>query len=172
MNPLRTPMVPLLAAMLVACGDPVQESGTAATAEASKFLTAASLGEQVVLPTADYLKLPRYRNADLEYGRNLALQCRTCHSFEREESSPLGPNLHGLFGRRVGSLDDYSYSPAVAGADFVWTPRALDAWLASPWRFLPGNRMAYAGLPDQAARDALIAALLQLTEPGATAEGA
>lgn len=172
MNPVRTSILPMLAAMLVACGGPAPETGTATPAGATDYLTAASLGEQVVLPTADYLKLPRYRNADRDYGRNLAMQCRMCHSFEPGESSPLGPSLHALFGRRAGSVDDYAYSSALAEADFVWTPQALDGWIAAPWRFLPGNRMAYAGVQDQAARDALIAALLQLTEPKAADDGA
>ncbi|NNF41188.1 MAG: hypothetical protein HKN64_07395 [Woeseiaceae bacterium] len=48
-------------------------------------------------------------------------------------------------------------------ADFVWTPRALDAWLAQPGRFLPGNRMSFAGLMQQSQRDDLIAYLLHVT---------
>lgn len=176
MKPLRTPILPTLAtitAMMIAgCSDPASDTEAAASEKTADVLIAANLGEQVVLPTGDYLKLSRYQNADLEYGRKLAMQCRTCHSFEQRASSPLGPNLRGLFGRRAASLDDFAYSPALAQADFIWTPRALDAWIAAPWRFLPGNRMAYAGLPDQAARDALIAALLHLTEAKVTAEGA
>jgi cytochrome c2 len=50
-----------------------------------------------------------------------------------------------------------------AEAEFLWTPAALDAWLAQPAAFLPGNRMAYAGLNDQSDRDAVIAALVKQT---------
>jgi cytochrome c len=48
-------------------------------------------------------------------------------------------------------------------ADFVWTPRALDAWLAQPGRFLPGNRMTFGGVRGQRDRDDLIAYLLMKT---------
>lgn len=173
MTSLRATLLTCLAMTVGACGQAGPESSAAAAAAGqADELTAATLGKQVVLPVADYLKLPRYRDADAEYGRNLVLQCRACHNLDAEDSSPLGPSLHGLFGRRAGSLADFAYSPALAGADFVWTPRALDAWLAAPWRFLPGNRMAFAGLSDQQARDAVIAALLRLTEPDTAPGGA
>lgn len=167
MSPLRALLPTIVAVTAVACSRSGHEQDAATPDEQPGYLTAATLGEQVVLPTADYLRLARYREADVEYGRNLALQCRTCHNLDDRASSPLGPSLYGLFGRRAGSLGDFSYSPAMQAADFVWTPRALDAWIAAPWRFVPGNRMSFVGLSDQDARDALIAALLQITE-GAT----
>ncbi|HET6629616.1 MAG TPA: c-type cytochrome [Woeseiaceae bacterium] len=160
-----------LALACAACHGP--GSGTeAADGEAeATYLTAATLGEQVVLPTADYLELPRYRNASFAYGKNLAMQCRACHTFEKGAAGSLGPSLYGLFGRRAGSVDGYPYSPALAKAGFYWTPRALDGWLTQPGRFLPGNAMAFAGLPDQEERDAVIAALLRLTAPPAGTGG-
>jgi len=134
-------------------------------------VTAATLGAQVVLPTADYLLLPEYRNADPEYGARLVMQCRACHSFEPGGPAVSGPNLHGIFGRPAGDADGYPYSPALAEADFIWTPEALDAWLAQPMRFLPGNRMVFPGLNEQGDRHAVIAELLRLTNntaaPGA-----
>ena len=165
MSPWRSTLLTLLSVSLPACGGSSGGTATSPGGYAADLPTAATLGEQVVLPSADYLELPRYRDADPDAGRHLTLQCRACHHLDRPESTPLGPSLHGMFGRQAGSLADYRYSPALAEADFVWTPRALDAWLAAPWRFLPGNRMAYAGLPDAAARDALIAALLRMTSP-------
>lgn len=154
-----------LALACAACnGDGSGTDAADSNAEAA-YLTVATLGEQVILPTADYLELPRYRNASIEYGNNLAVQCRACHTFKKGASGSLGPGLYGLFGRPAGSVDGYPYSPALADASFYWTPRALDAWLAQPARFLPGNSMAYAGLRNPVDRDALIAALLRLTAP-------
>ena len=131
------------------------------------MVTAATLGAQVVLPTADYLELPEYKSADHAYGVQLAMQCRACHSFEPGEPSISGPNLHGVFGRAAGDVDGYPYSRALSEADFIWTPEALDAWLAQPTRFLPGNRMAYPGLRKQEDRNAVIAELLRLTNDSA-----
>jgi cytochrome c len=48
-------------------------------------------------------------------------------------------------------------------ANFVWTPEALNAWLAQPGRFLPGNRMTFAGVFQQDDRNNLIAYLLEVT---------
>lgn len=76
----------------------------------------------------------------------------------------LGPNLHGFFGRRAGSAPDFDYSPVLREASFVWTPRALDAWLAQPARFLPGNRMSFTGVHDAGDRASLIAYLLEVSD--------
>ena len=134
------------------------------------MLTGATLAEQVVLPTGDYLRLPKYANADPELGQRLAMQCRACHTFERGGPHLNGPNLHGFFGRPVASAPGYAYSPALLEAEFIWTPDALDAWLAQPAAFLPGNRMAYVGLNEQTDRDAAIAALLRQTTAQETKE--
>ena len=40
---------------------------------------------------------------------------------------------------------------------------ALNAWLAQPGRFLPGNRMTFAGVFEQGDRNDLIAYLLEVT---------
>lgn len=153
----------LLILLLAACGEPNPGDTTEDAPLEPAMLTAATLGEQVVLPTGDYLQLPRYAEADLETGQRLAMQCRACHSFDAGGPNLIGPNLHGFFGRPVASAPGYGYSPALREADFIWTPDALDAWLAQPATFLPGNRMAYAGLSDRSDRDAVIAALLRLT---------
>ena len=160
-----------VAALFAACSGPasdvdVQESGTN-----PGVLTAKTLGEQVVLPTADYLELPEYRDADPEYGARLAMQCRACHIFELDGPAVAAPNLHGIFGKPVAAATGFPYSAALASADFIWTPLALDAWLAAPQRFLPGNRMAYPGLRDADDRKALIAALLRLTTDDAAEPG-
>ena len=153
----------LMTLVLGACGRSKSGDASLETPLEPARMTAATLGEQVVLPTDDYLRLPRYAEADLETGQRLAMQCRACHSFDRGGPNLLGPNLHDFFGRPVASTPGYAYSPALREAEFIWTPEALDAWLAQPAAFLPGNRMAYAGLNDRADRDAVIAALLKLT---------
>lgn len=155
----------MLALLCAACNGPSAVVGAANHEETSSVM-ATTLDDQVVLPTADYLKLPQYKNVDVEYGRQLARQCLACHSFEKNSAGPAGPSLYGFFGRPVGSVDGYAYSAALTNASFIWTPRALDAWLAQPARFLPGNRMAYAGMANQDNRNALVAALLQLTNDG------
>lgn len=127
------------------------------------LLTAATLGAQTVLASAEYLAVEPYATADRENGKRQAQICRACHSLDEGGSNMIGPNLHGFFGKPVGSVPDFSYSAAVTEADFVWTPRALDAWLIQPARFLPGNRMIFAGVADEQDRVDLIAYLLGAT---------
>lgn len=146
----------IMAAAVAACG-----GGGGEPAEPG--LTAAGLGEQTIKTPVEWLASEPYNAADLEAGRAQARVCLACHSLNDGGPNMIGPNLYGFFGRGVGGLDNYSYSEAIKTADFVWTPRALDAWLRQPASFLPGNRMTYAGVPDETDRRDLIAFLLAAT---------
>jgi cytochrome c len=160
----RKMAVPLVAAayLVSACGaDP--GSPSAGGNDGATPLTAATLGEQTVLPAADYLTQAPYAGADRGNGQRLAQMCKACHSLGEGGVHMLGPNLHGFFGKAAGSAESYSYSAALQEADFVWTPRALDAWLARPARFLPGNRMSFAGVSSANDRADVIAYLLEAT---------
>ena len=135
------PAAAALVTLVAACGKKADESGNGPAA--APFPTAATLGEQTVLTAAEYLETEPYASADRSKGERQAVLCKACHSLERG-----GPNMIG---------------PALRNADFVWTPEALDAWLAQPGRFLPGNRMTFAGVPDREDRANLIAYLLEST---------
>lgn len=126
-------------------------------------LSAATLGEQTVLGVSDYLALEQYQAANRNKGERQAMICKACHSFDAGGSNMIGPALFGFFGKGAGEQAGFDYSPAMQAADFVWTPRALDAWLAQPGRFLPGNRMTFGGVSGRQDRDDLIAYLLVKT---------
>ena len=128
-------------------------------------MTAATLGEQAVRPAADYLAQTPYAGADRDNGQRLAQMCKACHTIGKGGVNMVGPNLYGFFGRRAGSSGGYVYSAALQESDFVWTPRALDAWLAQPARFLPGNRMSFPGVSRASDRADMIAYLLEATSP-------
>lgn len=149
------------AIMLLGCGDRSQDSGP--TAETTPLLTAATLGEQTVLTVSEYLSEAPFLGADRSNGANQARICGACHSLDKDGPNMIGPALYGFFGTEAGSREGFDYSPAITNADFVWTPRALDAWLAHPGRFLPGNRMTFAGVLRQSDREDLIAYLLEKT---------
>jgi cytochrome c len=80
----------------------------------------------------------------------------------------IGPALFGFFGKEVGTRSGFEYSAVMRNASFTWTPEALNAWLAQPGRFLPGNRMTFAGVSKQGDRDDLIAYLLTVTSADMT----
>jgi len=148
--------------LLSGCKQGAEETGAESEPDEAP-LTAATLGEQSVLTPTEYLAQPVYAAADREQGRKQALLCRACHTFENGGSHMLGPNLSGLFGSKIGTKDGFDYSEAVVEAEFIWTPRALDAWLAQPGRFLPGNKMTFAGVADPGDRADLITYLLEVT---------
>ncbi|WP_417461891.1 c-type cytochrome [Kordiimonas sp.] len=102
-------------------------------------------------------------DGDAEKGKRIFNRCKACHNLTAAERSRMGPNLDGLFGRGAGSKEDYKYSKALAEADFVWTEEKLDAWLSAPKTFLPGNKMAFAGLRKEQDRMDLMAYLRTAT---------
>ena len=141
------------------CSDDSATSGDGA----AEALTAATLGEQSVMTAAEYLAQPPYAAADRDNGQRLAQMCKACHTVGRGGVHMIGPNLFGFFGKPAGSAERYAYSAALQEADFAWTPRALDAWLARPARFLPGNRMSFPGVSSASDRADVIAYLLEAT---------
>lgn len=104
-------------------------------------------------------------DAHLARGEILSFACRACHGLAPGDPSPLGPPLHGMFGRPAASLPDFKYSRALKESGIVWTEETLDAWLARPDGFIPGNDMAFAGFRSADDRRALIAYLKMQTAP-------
>ena len=101
-----------------------------------------------------------YAQANYQAGRTVFAQCRSCHTTDPCGANRVGPNLHAVFGRDVGAREGFTYSPAVQNADFIWDADHLDHWLANPQTFLPGNRMAFAGVRDDEQRRDVIAYLM------------
>ena len=158
----RIILVGMLAALMLASGCGRESGDDGASAEVA--LTAETLGEQTVRSNVEYLAEPPYSAADPGNGEAQARLCRACHTFERDGVNMLGPGLYGFFGNTVGTIEGFGYSNALLAADFVWTPRALDAWLQRPASFLPGNMMAFGGIRDPEDRADLIAYLLAVTD--------
>lgn len=103
---------------------------------------------------------PPYNEASYDAGRRVFAQCRSCHVIQAGAPHRVGPNLHAVFGREIGTAEGFTYSQAVQDANFVWDADHLDHWLQNPQTFLPGNRMAFAGVRDETQRRDLIAYLM------------
>ncbi len=93
------------------------------------------------------------------HGKLLFLRCASCHDISGTPSQKIGPNLKGVVGRPSGSLPGYQYSAAMQKAHLVWDAPTLDRWLTNPNALVPGTAMAFAGLPNEADRQAVIAYL-------------
>ncbi|MGB3626344.1 MAG: cytochrome c family protein, partial [Henriciella sp.] len=101
-----------------------------------------------------------YRSADYSLGRRTFKLCSACHTVTEGGQNLVGPNLHGIFSREVGTLPGFRYSKALEEADFLWTPDHVDAWLSNPKSYLPGNNMSFVGVRKPADRQAVIAYLM------------
>lgn len=98
--------------------------------------------------------------ADVKRGEKLFEECRACHTLESGSSS-VGPDLHGVFGRRAGALEDFRYSPALKKSGITWSRQTLDAYVADPQKAVPANRMPYGGMPEAKDRADLLEYLQQ-----------
>lgn len=99
---------------------------------------------------------------DAGNGEQIFRQCRACHQIGEGAKNIVGPQLNGLIGRRVGSVEGFNYSKAnkeFGDKGQVWSEEELMKYLAAPLTYMRGTKMAYAGLKDEAARRDLIAYL-------------
>src|SRR3569833_1620521 len=82
-----------------------------------------------------------YADGDAMHGKEIyESRCIACHS---PDANRVGPMHRGVFGRKAGSLTNYTYSKALKASDFVWNDRTLDAWLTNPQAFEPGQKMKF-----------------------------
>jgi len=100
---------------------------------------------------------------DADRGEKRFEDCASCHVVAAGQNG-VGPSLHGIFGRKAASLDDFRYSSAMRKSGITWTAQMLETFIADPQKLVPANRMPYAGMPDAAARDDLIAYLEKATK--------
>jgi len=63
---------------------------------------------------------------DSKKGANLfKTRCAQCHSVVSSEGNKIGPNLHGLFGRKTGSVEGFSYTDANKQKGITWDESTL-----------------------------------------------
>lgn len=98
--------------------------------------------------------------ADIEAGKKVFSKCIGCHQIGEGAVDRIGPHLNGIFGRKAGAHDGFSYSKSMkrAGVDgLVWTAETLDAYLENPRALVSKTRMSFRGLKDADDRRAVLA---------------
>lgn len=99
-------------------------------------------------------------------GKRVFNKCRACHVVEKEQNK-IGPTLHGVIGRKAGTVEGFNYSDAMRESDVTWTEETIAEYLADPKGYIPGNKMVFVGLKKAEDREAVIA---YIKEAGGEAE--
>jgi cytochrome c len=97
---------------------------------------------------------------DVGHGETVFKGCAACHT--TDSTNRVGPGLGGVIGRKAGTAAGFRYSNAMKNSEIVWDAKILDAFLESPQKVVPGNRMPYAGLKNPTDRADLAAYLATL----------
>lgn len=119
----------------------------------------------VIVGAAGVAAGPALAEGDAAKGQRIFnTQCRTCHKVEKDASSPVGPTLHGLFGRPSGTLAGFEYSDAMKKAAITWDDATLAEYLKDPKAKVPGTKMVFAGLKNPAQIEDLVAYLKSATK--------
>ena len=98
---------------------------------------------------------------DADAGKKVFSKCAVCHTAVAGKNG-LGPSLFGVVGRPSASVAGYNYSDAMKAANKTWDEATLNAYLTDPKAAVPGNKMAFAGLPNPDDRANVIAYLATL----------
>ncbi|WP_253284442.1 MULTISPECIES: cytochrome c family protein [unclassified Ruegeria] len=93
-------------------------------------------------PAAETAAVAAAASGDIKAGKKVFRKCSACHKLN-EGSNAVGPSLHAVIGKPAGQVEGFKYSAPVQNSGIVWTQENLNAFLADPKGFLPGNRMQY-----------------------------
>ncbi|PHP67314.1 hypothetical protein CSC94_09750 [Zhengella mangrovi] len=93
------------------------------------------------------LAMPAHADGDAAAGKKVFNKCKACHDVKGKNK--VGPHLDGVIGRTAGTVEGFKYSDAMKakGAEgLVWNNDTLAEYLKDPKGYIPGNKMAFAGL--------------------------
>ena len=101
-------------------------------------------------------------SADAAAGEKVFAKCKACHKIDGTDGT--GPHLNGVVDRQKAHIEGFPYSDAIkAVADQAWSAENLNGFLTNPKGYMPGTKMAFAGLPKVDDRANLIAYLATTT---------
>ena len=93
---------------------------------------------------------------DVASGEKIFKKCAACHSINKGGKNNIGPALYNVVGRKIGGVDGYKYSKALAAYGKEWSIEELNGFLIKPAKWIKGTKMAYAGLRKEKDRASII----------------
>jgi len=98
---------------------------------------------------------------DIAHGEKVYKKCKACHSIKQGGGNKIGPALWNVIFRPVGSIADYKYSKALLSYGKEWTWEEMNGFLIKPSKWIPNNKMGFAGLKSEKDRASVILYLNQ-----------
>ena len=95
-------------------------------------------------------------SANASEGKKVFKKCASCHSISKGGKNKIGPALWGVIGRQVGTVTDYKYSKSLIAYGKKWSFEEMNGFLIKPKEWIPGTKMAFAGLKNEKDRASLI----------------
>ncbi|MCA8926834.1 MAG: cytochrome c family protein [Alphaproteobacteria bacterium] len=110
---------------------------------------------------------------DPDKGKSVFNKCKSCHMIGPNAKTRVGPELNGIVGRPMGSVEGFHYSKELkemGEAGGVWDADKLNAYIKKPKAMIPHGRMPFPGLANDQQRDDLVAYLKQFAADGSQAQ--
>ncbi len=115
---------------------------------------------KLVIAAGLVMAMPAVASAqDADAGKAVFNKCRACHAVGAGAKNMVGPQLNGIVGRKAASVEGFNYSDAMKAYGKTWDDATLDAYITDPKASIPGNKMVFVGIKDEADRKNLIAFL-------------
>ena len=89
-----------------------------------------------------------HADGDAAKGEKVFTKCKTCHEIATAKNK-VGPTLHGVIGRKAGTVEGFKYSEAMINSGVTWEVATIAEYVAKPKEFIAGNKMAFAGLKKE-----------------------
>ena len=109
---------------------------------------------------------PSAKAQDAAAGEKSFNKCRVCHQVGESAKNTVGPVLNGLFGRKSGTVEGYSYSDSNKTSGIIWDEATFADYIKDPKAKIPGTKMSFAGIKNEQEIKDLTAFLKQFGKDG------